>query len=52
MFYLVHGVVGPSAPFANLRAPIETGSKKVVVADVARAAWQMVAGVSGLPGTW
>lgn len=42
------GLLAPRAPSANLRAPIDTGSKKVVAADVARAAWQMVAEIPGL----
>jgi hypothetical protein len=43
--------LAPSAPSTNCRAPIETGSKKPVAADVASAASQMVAGISPSSGS-
>lgn len=39
------GLFAPSPPSANLRFPIRTGSKKVVAAEVASAAWQILAGI-------
>lgn len=38
------GLFAPSAPSTNVRAPITTGSKKRVAADVAKAASLMVGG--------
>lgn len=40
----------PSRPSANERLPMVTGSKSVIAADVARAAWQIVAGIFGSSG--
>lgn len=37
------GLLAPRAPSTNFMPSMETGLKKVVAADVARAAWQMVA---------
>lgn len=43
------GLLAPNAPSTYFLAPIETGSKNVVAADVARAASQIVAGLSDFP---
>lgn len=40
----------PSLPSANERSPMLTGSKKVVAADVARAAWHIVGRMFGSSG--
>jgi hypothetical protein len=44
------GLFAPSPPSANERLPMATGSKKVVAADVARAAWHIVARIFGSSG--
>jgi hypothetical protein len=44
------GLFAPKPPSANLRAPIRTGSKKIIATDVTSAAWQIVAGIGRLPG--
>jgi hypothetical protein len=41
------GLFAPSPPSANERSPMLTGSKKVVAADVARAAWHIVEWIFG-----
>jgi hypothetical protein len=41
------GLFAPNAPSTKQRDLISTGVKKLVAADVARAASQMVAGMSG-----
>jgi hypothetical protein len=40
----------PRPASANLRSPMLTGSKNVVAADVARAAWHIVAQIFGSSG--
>ena len=47
---LLTGLFVPSAPSINYRALIETGLKKLVTTDVARAASQIVAGMLPLSG--
>lgn len=44
------GLFAPRPPSANVRSPILTGSKNVVAADVARAAWHIVARIFGSSG--
>lgn len=44
------GLFAPSPPSANVRFPMLTGSKNVVAADVASAAWHIVAIIFGSSG--
>jgi len=46
-FYFVDWIIAPRPPSANVRSPILTASKKVVAADVARAAWHIMAQIFG-----